>query len=135
MKRTAFILIACALTAGILLAQRPSQGEEYKKWMQDAQAQVRAFTEAYNSMDIAKASAAIDALQKDFALVEQHFQKAQKADAVAWAKDVRLKMEDAQVKMKLKDISYSLNLLELAQKNCKACHAVYKAPPTKGNQH
>jgi len=95
--------------------------------MQDIQAQVNAFMDAYSKLDPAKASAAVDALQKDFALVEQHFQKAQKTDAAAWAKDARVRMEDAQTKMKHKDITYSMNLLQLAQKNCKSCHDVYKA--------
>jgi cytochrome c556 len=133
MKTTVFLQIACVLTAGILFAQRPSQGEEFKKVMLDVQAQVKNFTEAYNAMDMNKASAAIDALHKDFEQVEVHFQKAQKADAVNWAKDAKTRFAEAQAKMKRKDIAYSLNLLELAQKNCKACHDAYKAPPAKGN--
>jgi cytochrome c556 len=132
MKRTLLVLILCMFTAVIQLAQRPPQGEEFKKWMQDIQSQLQAFTEAYNSMDVAKASTAVNALQKDFAMVEAHFQKAAKADAVNWAKDSRLRMEDAQTKLRYKDIAYSLNLVQLAQKNCKACHDVYKAPPAKG---
>jgi hypothetical protein len=44
-----------------------------------------------------------------------------------------MRFAEAQGKMKLKDIAYSLNLLQLAQKNCKSCHNVYKAPAKKGN--
>lgn len=134
MKRTAFVLIACMFTAAILLAQtKPSQGEDFKKWMQDIQAQVRNFNDAYAAMDMTKASTAIDALHKDFEQVEAHFQKAQKTDAVNWAKDARTRLAEAQGKMKRNDIAYSLNLLQLAQKNCKSCHDVYKAPATKGS--
>lgn len=133
MKRTIVVLIAILIMAGILLGQKVSQGDEFKKWMQDINANVKNFTDAYNAFDKPKAALAIDALQKDFEQVEAHFQKAQKADAVKWAKDAKDRFKDAQDRMKREDIAYALNLLQLAQKNCKSCHDVYKAPATKNN--
>lgn len=137
MKRTIPVLIVILITAGIVFGQKVSQGDEFKKWMQDIQSQVRAFTDAYNAMDMKKGAAAIDALEKDFEQVEAHFQKAQKPDAVKWAKDAKERFQEAQGKMKRDDITYSLNLLQLAQKNCKSCHDVYRpaAPTTKSNNN
>lgn len=136
MKRTIPVLIVTLITASIVFGQKVSQGDEFKKWMQDIQAQVRTFTDAYNAFDVKKGSAAIDALEKDFEQVEAHFNKAQKPDAVKWAKDAKDRFKEAQDRMKRDDITYALNLLQLAQKNCKSCHDVYRpAPATKSNNN
>ena len=123
------VAAAVAMT-GLVVGQgdRPPQGDEYKGWMTDINSSVTNFTNAYNTMDMNAATNAIDNLQFLFKKVEDHWTKQNKADTVKWAKESREFMEQAQGKMKLKDIAYSLNLLQLAQKNCKSCHTVYKAP-------
>lgn len=126
------VLATVAALTGLVLGQeRPPQGDEYKSWMTDIQSGVQNFTNAYNSMDMNAATNSIDNLQFLFKKVEDHWTKQNKTDAIRWAKETREYMEQAQGKMKLKDIAYSLNLLQLAQKNCKACHGVYKAVTTK----
>lgn len=133
MKRTFVVLIAMFITAGILYGQKVSQGEEFKKWMQDIDAQVKNFNAAYAAMDKPKAALSIDALAKDFENVEAHFTKAQKADAINWTKDARNRFKEAQDRMKREDIAYALNLLQLAQKTCRSCHDVYRPAPAKTN--
>ncbi len=133
MKRMFVVLITVIVMTSILYAQKVPQGEEFKKWMQDIDTQVKNFTAAYESMDLAKASASISALEKDFENVDTHFSKAQKADAVKWSKETRARLGEAGDKLKRQDISYALNLVQLNQKTCKSCHDVYRAAPTKTN--
>lgn len=126
MRRTILLLTSILLMFGVVFAQKQPQGDEYKAWMKDVQANVRAFNEAYNSMNMANAREAINNLFTLFSKVEEHWKKAQKSDAVGWAKDARERFQDAQDKMKRDDIAYALNLLQLAQRNCKSCHDQYR---------
>lgn len=134
MKRMLVVLTAIFIVAGILYGQKVSQGEEFKKWMQDIDAQVKNFNVAYAAMDKPKAAASIDALAKDFENVEAHFAKFQKADAVNWTRDARNRLKEAQDRMKREDIAYALNLVQLVQKGCKSCHDVYRLPPKTSNE-
>ena len=126
MKRMFVVLIAVFVMASILYGQKAPQGEEFKKWMQDIDAQVKNFIAAYDAMDMAKAASSIVALGKDFENVEAHYAKAQKADAINWTKDVRQRVEEAKDRMKRQDIAYALNQVQLAQKTCQSCHDVYR---------
>lgn len=135
MKRMLFVVGALALTAGLLLAQKEPQGDEFKAWMKNIQAQMQAFNQAYTAMDKQKASAAIDALKADFQKVQAHWEKKSKADAINWSKEFVGYMDQAQAKMKRDDIAYALNLVQLGQKNCKACHDLYRPAPASKNQN
>ncbi len=133
MKRTFVVLIAVFVMCSILYGQKAPQGEEFKKWMQDIDAQMKNFIAAYDGMDMAKASSSIAALQKGFENVETHYAKAQKADAINWTKGVRTRLDEASDRMKRQDIAYALNMVQLAQKTCKSCHDVYRPAPAKTN--
>ncbi len=128
MKRTVLILIAMVLAVGIVYAQKAPQGEEYQQWMQDVRQSIRGFNNAYTDMNMANATEAIDILAESFAKMETHWEGQGKEDATGWAKESKDHMVDAQAKMKLNDIAYALNLLELAQRNCRSCHQAYRPP-------
>lgn len=128
MKRTILITIAMVLAVGIVYAQKAPQGEEYQQWMKDVQQSILGFNNAYNDMNMANATEAIDILADTFGQMETHWEEQGKEDAVGWAKESKDHMVEAQGKMKLNDIAYALNLLELAQRNCRSCHTAYRPP-------
>ncbi len=124
MKRTMLVLIAMILAVSIVYAQKEPQGDEYKQWMQDVRQSIRGFNNAYNDMNMANATEAIDILADVYGKMEAHWDSQEdKEDAVAWSKEY---MVQAQGKMKLNDVAYAMNLLELAQKNCRSCHQKYR---------
>ena len=127
MKRTTLILIALVLAVGIAYAQKAPQGDEYKQWMQDVNQNNRAFTDAYNEMNMSDATGAIDALVALYTKMEAHWAaQEEKDDAVGWSTMAKEAMTEAQQKMRLNDIAYSLNLLEKAQTTCQPCHQAYR---------
>ena len=128
MKRTMLVLIAMILAVSIVYAQKEPQGDEYKQWMQDVRQSIRGFTNAYNDMNMANATEAVDVLVDRFGKMETHWEAKGIEDAAAMSKESKEFMVDAQGKMKLNDVAYALNLLELARKNCSSCHQKYRPP-------
>jgi cytochrome c556 len=128
MKRTMGVLVAMVLAVGIVYAQKAPQGEEYEQWMKDVRQSIRGFNNAYTDMNMANATEAIDILAETFGKMEAHWESQGKEDAVTWSKESKGHMVEAQGKMKLNDIAYALNLVELAQRNCRSCHQAYRPP-------
>jgi len=128
MKRTMLVLIATILAVGIVYAQKEPQGDEYKQWMQDVRQGIRGFINAYNDMNMANATEAVDILADRFGKMEAHWNTKGIEDATEMSKQSKEYMIEAQAKMKLDDVAYALNLLELARRNCSSCHQKYRPP-------
>ena len=128
MKRTMLVLIAVTLAVSIVYAQKEPQGDEYKQWMQDVRQSVRGFNNAYTDMNMANATEAVDILVDRFGKMEAHWDAKEIEDATEMSKQSKEYMIEAQGKMRLNDIAYALNLLELARRNCSSCHQKYRPP-------
>lgn len=126
MKQAIVIVMAMILTIGFVYAQSEPQGEEYKQWMQDVRQSIRGFNSAYTNMNMGNANEAVNILADIFGKMEAHWAAKEVEDATDWSRQSKELMVEAQNKMKLNDIAYALNLLQLAQKNCSNCHEKYR---------
>lgn len=127
MKRTILILTVMVVAVGIVYAQQAPQGDAYKQLMQDVNANTRGFSAAYNEMNMAGASEAIDTLLDRYTKMEEHWAAQEdKNDAVEWSAMAKEAMTEAQQKMRLNDIAYALNLVERTQTTCGPCHEAYR---------
>lgn len=126
MKQAMVIMMAMILTISVVYAQNEPQGDEYKQWMQDVRQSIRGFNTAYTNMNMANANESVDILADIFGKMEAHWTAKEVEDATDWSRQSKELMIEAQSKMKLNDIAYALNLLQLAQKNCSNCHEKYR---------
>ena len=128
MKKTILVLTTTIIAASLVYAQKEPQGDIYRQWMQDIRQSIRGFNNAYNDMNMDNATEAVEILADRFGKMEEHWETKGIDDAAEMSSQSKDYMIEAQRKMKLTDIAYALNLIELAQRNCRNCHGKYRPP-------